>query len=229
VCAATDLPEIILDEYGIRTIVTRGAWKENCYLVRELRSGEQAVIDPGDGVYATIEAVLSHGGPLRYIWLTHAHHDHVYSAGDLCRRFGIVCDLHEDDVRLLHHAPMYALRFANKKIEAPKSFRTFNTNATFELGGRTVGVIHVPGHTSGSVGYDFGDFVFSGDTLMYEHIGRTDLPGADEERLRESVSRLLESLREAAVLFPGHGRAWTVREARTWWHDENASVVDNRT
>ena len=71
------LSEPISGEWSITTFVTGGTWKENCYLVHHLPTGELALIDPGadDGQIAV--RVRQEGGGLRYILLTHAHHDHV--------------------------------------------------------------------------------------------------------------------------------------------------------
>jgi glyoxylase-like metal-dependent hydrolase (beta-lactamase superfamily II) len=212
-----DLSAWEFGKFQIRLIKSGAPWKTNCYLVRHLPSGEQAAIDPGDEAETIIQAVLTQGAELRYIWLTHAHHDHVGAVATLCRRFGLVCDLHKADVRLLRHAPMYALQFEHKIIEAPEPFRLYDTASQLQLGGAAVEVLHVPGHTAGSVCYSVGGFVFTGDTLLYEHVGRTDLPGGDAALLKISISQLVESLPGYTVIFPGHGRPWTVAEARAWW------------
>ena len=208
-----------LGEYRIITIMTGEPWKENCYLVTYMPSGEQALIDPGDDPDFIIQAVLDSGARLRYILLTHAHHDHVGAVAALCRRFDLPCDVHKGDARLLRHAPMYAWRFAGKQIEPPKPFRVYEDQPTFQLGQQRIEVIHTPGHTYGSVCYYFGDFVFTGDTLLYQHVGRTDLPGANADQLAVSVSQLVERLPGDVVIFPGHGQKWTLAEAQAWWQD----------
>lgn len=206
-----------LGEYRIVRIVTGEAWRENCYLVTHVPSGEMALVDPGDDADSVIQAVLGGGTRLHHILLTHAHHDHVGAVAALCRRFGLACDVHKDDVRLLRRAALYAMRFARKQIEPPAPFCAFEDKPALRLGGRFVQVIHTPGHTSGSVCYDFGGFVFTGDTLLYQRVGRTDLPGGDAKLLAASVSRLVERLPGDTVMFPGHGRPWTLAEASSWW------------
>lgn len=212
-----DLSAWEVGKFQIQLIKSGAPWKTNCYLVRHLPSGEQAVVDPGDDAETIIQAVLAHGAELRHIWLTHAHHDHVGAVAALCRRFGLACALHKADVRLLRHAPMYALQFAHKDIEMPGPFRPYETASQFQLGGAAVEILHVPGHTAGSVCYAMGGFVFTGDTLLYEHVGRTDLPGGDVAQLKISIERLVKSLPGDTLIFPGHGRTWTVADARFWW------------
>ena len=204
-------------EFGIQTIRSGAPWKENCYLLRHLSTGEQAVIDPGADAETIIRAVLANGSELAQLWLTHAHHDHIGAAAGLCQRFGLPCSLHKADQRLLHRGAMYALRFAGLQIEVPTNVQFFETPCQFQLGGHRVDVIHTPGHTPGGVCYALEGFVFTGDILIYEHVGRTDLPGGDEMLIKASVNHILESLPAETVLFGGHGRSWTVTQARRWW------------
>jgi hydroxyacylglutathione hydrolase len=206
-----------LNEYRITTIVTAEPWKGNCYLVKHLPSGEQVLIDPGDDPEIIVQAVLDGGANLRHVLLTHGHHDHVSAVAPLCRRFRLPCNLHKGDLRLLHHAPTYALRFAGKQVEPAEPFRIFEDESEFQFGQQRIEVINTPGHTYGSVCYYFGNFIFTGDTLLYKCVGSTDLPGSDAALLSASVSRLMERLPEDTVLFPGHGRWWTLAEAKTWW------------
>ena len=208
---------ITIGGYRIIKVVTGQPWMENCYLVSHSPSGEQALIDPGDDADSIIQAILENGTQLQYILLTHAHHDHVGAVAALCRHFDLPCRVHKNDVRLLRHAPMYALRFANKRIQAADRIEVFDEKGYFPLGEQLIQVIHTPGHTAGSVCFSFNNFVFTGDTLLNQYIGRTDLPGGDKALLKSSVNQLLPRLTSETILFPGHGKLWTVEQADTWW------------
>jgi glyoxylase-like metal-dependent hydrolase (beta-lactamase superfamily II) len=126
-------------------------------------------------------------------------------------------------MRLLRHAPLYALRFARQEIEQPEPFVVFDGQPGFDLGKQPIHVIHAPGHTAGSVCYRFDGLVFTGDTLLRQHVGRTDLPGGDAAQLKNSINLLLTGLPEDTILFPGHGRPWTIGEARVWWQKAAAA------
>jgi hydroxyacylglutathione hydrolase len=79
----------------------------------------------------------------------------------------------------------------------------------------TLRVVATPGHTPGSVSPVCGELcVFSGDTLFRRGIGRTDLPGGDEEAIYASIARRLYTLPEAVAVYPGHGPATTIGEER---------------
>jgi hydroxyacylglutathione hydrolase len=213
---------LVQSEFSVTTIVTGGSWKENCYLVHHLSSGEGVLIDPGDSADLIIRSVETSGANLRHILLTHAHHDHVGAVTAVCRHFGLPCQLHKGDARLIRHAPLYSLRFAGKKIEVPETVETYEGQPTFYVGTKPIVIMHTPGHTAGSVCLRFERFVFTGDTLLYQHVGRTDLPGGNVEQLSASVSQFIETLPGETILFPGHRRTWTIQEARVWWRSVGA-------
>jgi glyoxylase-like metal-dependent hydrolase (beta-lactamase superfamily II) len=72
------------------------------------------------------------------------------------------------------------------------------------LGKITFQVIHTPGHTPGGVClyWPEGKVLVSGDTLFSHSIGRTDFPGADPRKMRESLENL--AALDAEYILPGH-------------------------
>lgn len=211
----------------VTCIVTGEKWQQNCYLVRHDATGSTVLIDPGDQAQAIIGEIESVGGRAARILLTHPHHDHVGAAQELSEHYGLPCELHRADLRLLIHAPMYALTFAKRPIPAITSHRSFEelVVGSDEPQFRT---LHTPGHTKGSVCYLFDGFAFTGDTLLCRHIGRTDLPGASADQLADSIARFLAAAPPETLLFPGHGKPWSVGEAREWWRDSDAPETHDK-
>jgi glyoxylase-like metal-dependent hydrolase (beta-lactamase superfamily II) len=203
--------------YRVTCVINDEEWKQNAYIVTDIPSGKKTVIDPGGNAEDMIDCIREGNGSLDRILLTHAHFDHVGAASALAECFGVPCELHKNDVRLLMHAPMYALRFANRTIPSVRLFRAFDDKDE-STENMTVKAIHTPGHTQGSTCYLFDGFVFTGDTILNEHIGRTDLPGGDSTIIQRSIERLLNDLLEETTIFPGHGKPWSVREAKAWWN-----------
>jgi len=207
-------------EYQVTTIVTDEPWRTNCYLVRHLPSAEQVLIDPGDAAQRIAGAVLKEGGRPKKILITHAHHDHVCAVAVLHQRFGVPCYLHRADARLMRQAHTYALVFDGRQMEPFTASSLYaDDEMSLEIGKRSIQIMYTPGHTRGSVCYYFGDFVFTGDTILYRHVGRTDTPGSDLKQLIASVGSLVKRLPGETVVFPGHGRPWTMQEASDWWRD----------
>lgn len=81
------------------------------------------------------------------------------------------------------------------------------------LAGMNIQVLHTPGHTQGSVCYYFPDeqVLFSGDTLFYGSIGRTDFPTGSMSELVHSAKEKLLILPEEVKVYPGHGEETTIR------------------
>ncbi len=217
-----DQPDMSEYDYGgcrIIRYVTGEKWKQNTYIVTHKSSSHTIVIDPGDNAERIIRQIETGGGKLTRILLTHPHHDHVGAVTPVSEYFNVTCELHKRDIRLLMHAPMYALSFSHKKIPAVSRFQPFEELCVTDEE-PFLRSLHTPGHTKGSVCYLFDGFLFTGDTLLYKNVGRTDLPGSSSGDLTESVEKILNSAADDVVIFSGHGKPWTIREARQWWREQ---------
>lgn len=82
----------------------------------------------------------------------------------------------------------------------------------FEAAGFSVQIIHTPGHTEGSCCYyiEEENILFSGDTLFYGSVGRTDLPGGSMGEIVRSLHKLVDSLPEETEVYPGHDTSTTI-------------------
>lgn len=205
-----------IGDWCIVTVMTGKPAREQCYIVIDEVSGNAVILDPGarsDLIAAEIRRrqILACD-----VLLTHAHYDHVGGVASICREFDLRCLVSEEDAQLLRHAPLYAYRFGGKKIEVPESAVFFETDE-YRLGTHTVRIHRTPGHTKGSVVFEFPGFAITGDTVLYQRVGRTDLPSGDTPLLLSSVDTLLRELTPTTMMFPGHGRSWMVADARKWW------------
>jgi len=73
-------------------------------------------------------------------------------------------------------------------------------------------VIETPGHTPGSICLysKKDDILFSGDTLFFEGIGRTDLPGGNERAMQKTLKEKILRLPPQTQVYPGHGPLTTL-------------------
>jgi len=74
-----------------------------------------------------------------------------------------------------------------------------------KVGNVNLQVIHTPGHSPGSICLYWPDskVLLTGDVVFNQGVGRTDLPGGDGQKLKESINMI--SRLEADYLLTGHG------------------------
>ncbi|HPI31987.1 MAG TPA: MBL fold metallo-hydrolase, partial [candidate division Zixibacteria bacterium] len=73
-------------------------------------------------------------------------------------------------------------------------------------------VLATPGHSPGGVCYldERAGVLFTGDTLFWGSIGRTDLPGGSHTQLIRSIRAKILTLPDGVICYPGHGPTTTV-------------------
>ena len=81
-----------------------------------------------------------------------------------------------------------------------------------KVGNMDFQVIHTPGHSPGSIClyWPVTKVLLTGDVVFNQGVGRTDLPGGDGEKLKESINRISQF--EADYLLTGHGDIVSGRE-----------------
>lgn len=182
----------------------------NCYIVED--GAHAVIIDPGADYHAIV-AALSTLTPTAVL-ATHGHFDHVLHVARLKREYRIPFYLHGGDAKLVKQVNLYLQ--ASKRtdfVEVPTVDVSIGDAQTVEMGAVQLAVLHTPGHTAGSVCFAFDDNLFTGDILMKNSIGRTDLPGGDADALARSLRRIAGAFGDMNV-FPGHHANTTLNEER---------------
>ncbi len=177
-----------------------------------LKSGkEAAVVDPS----APLDIILSElsGCELKYILLTHGHFDHVFTLDELRDATGAEAFIHSADITLPLDGELNASSLFLETAQVARTpENTLKGSDILPLGEETVKVIHTPGHTKGSVCFDCGDKLVTGDTLFDLGYGRYDLPGGDPYELAASL-RMLAAREDDPVIYPGHGYSCPLSQA----------------
>lgn len=172
----------------------------NCYIISE--KNEAIIIDPA----AEPEKIFS-GLPtsnLTHIILTHAHPDHLGALPVLKNEF-------PKAKFLLHQADLPLL----KKFLPSLKPDGFLQEGKFPLPTThfpLLSIIHTPGHSPGGICLKFGNFLFTGDTLFADGVGRTDYPFSSQKDLIKSLKKL-GKLPKDLKIYPGHGQSSTLHQA----------------
>ena len=185
----------------------------NCYIVHN--GNEAFVVDPSISEKKIIKALDERNLKLKGILLTHGHFDHIWRAQELRNETGAPLYIHELDNEMLTDADKNAYRtFTGNDFTIEKADVLLNDGDVLCFGDEKITVLHTPGHTKGSVCYDTGDSLLSGDTIFAEGFGRCDLYGGDMNALKISIQRLSEIAKnENRWLYSGHGERSTLSQA----------------
>ncbi len=182
----------------------------NTYLIN---GSKRILIDPGhDHLFGNIKDHLSRLSltpqDIDLVLLTHGHPDHVEAVRGFSNSHALI-GLHETELNFVKKlAPHYGTALGVADFEP----QILLQEGALQVGNMQVQIIHTPGHSPGSVCIYWPQekTLITGDVIFYQGIGRTDLPGGDGQRLKESINRL--SNLEVEHLLPGHGEAVSGRE-----------------
>ncbi len=188
-----------------------GAVVTNCYIVFDGETKDALVIDPGAAAGRIAEKIRGMDLKPRAILLTHGHFDHILAADELRREFSVKLLCSEAE-RELCADPVLNVGQAFGCACSVLPDETFSDGEKLEFGALSCTVIATPGHTKGGVCFYFGQegILFSGDTLFFESVGRTDFPGGSAKVLIDSVKERLFVLPDATKVYPGHGPATSI-------------------
>ena len=190
-------------------------FSENTYVV--FNDEKQAfIIDPGNFAEKETEIlnkfIEQKELKIQNILLTHAHIDHVLGLQKMYDLYQDPVLMHEIEKEILDRNPMDANRFGFffKPFEGEISY--VQENEKIRLGNDEFNILHVPGHSPGSIAFhsEKQKFLVSGDVLFEGSIGRTDLYKGNSEELLKSISEKLFVLNDETQVFNGHGNSTTI-------------------
>jgi len=192
-----------------------GALQTNAYVVVNSERTHAVVIDPGTPDSALIRKL--DGLKVEAILLTHAHFDHIGGVDTLRKRYSCPVYIHSAEKDWLADAGKNgSTRWADvtPPITTDPPEHLLADGQTLELIGETFHVKHTPGHSPGSVSFLVGDLLFAGDALFHRSVGRTDLPGGNQDQLFRSIRQKLFVLPENVLVLPGHGQETTIGDEK---------------
>ncbi|SOZ58525.1 putative hydroxyacylglutathione hydrolase [Cupriavidus taiwanensis] len=164
------------------------------YLLIDAATGDALLIDPVDHqLERDLQLLQATGARLAWVIETHAHADHITSAGHLALQTGA------------HTA-------APSGCDIKPAQKQLIDGDTVAFGKQVLRAIHTPGHTAGSMSYLWEEAsadgivrrVFTGDALLIDGCGRTDFQSGDAGTLYDSLTRKLFELPDDTLVYPAH-------------------------
>lgn len=178
--------------------------QENTYILTDSETNQGMVIDPGCYTPA-MKKELQNMNELKYIILTHAHGDHMGALNAIRRDYPdtvLIAGVKEKKL-LLDAENNGSMEFSPEPVST-EADRYVSEGESVNLGSVTFTFMETPGHTEGGICICGDGKIFTGDTLFFRSIGRTDLYSGNMDQMRKSLQKLMRLPDEIQVL-PGHG------------------------
>ncbi|ULE32572.1 MBL fold metallo-hydrolase [Mycobacterium sp. IDR2000157661] len=191
--------------------VSVGPMDNNAYLITCSRTGETLLIDAANDVPVLLELIEKCAPKLSLIVTSHQHFDHVQALEEIAKATGAPTAAHRLDAEALPVQPDRVLEHGD----------------TIKIGELTFDVIHLQGHTPGSValaldGADEATHLFTGDCLFPGGPGRTTHPNDFDSLMSGLETKVFGRFDDATVVYPGHGDDTTLGAERPYlaeWRD----------
>jgi glyoxylase-like metal-dependent hydrolase (beta-lactamase superfamily II) len=182
------------------TKVSVGPMDNNAYLLRAGGTGEQLLIDAANEPARLLPLIGPDG--LTTVVTTHQHGDHWQALPDVIKATGARS--------LAHRADAGALPVATDPVEEGDQIA---------VGGCMLEVIHLVGHTPGSIALLYRDpsgtpHLFTGDSLFPGGPGRTTNPADFTSLMADLEAKVFGRLPDTTWFYPGHGKDSTLGTER---------------
>jgi glyoxylase-like metal-dependent hydrolase (beta-lactamase superfamily II) len=194
--------------------VTSGEFPSNAYLCG-IGDGKCILIDGGLDPAAIDAVVQELALTPTAVFCTHGHFDHAGSAAHFQKAYGCPVYLHGADRKLLKASNFLLMAFKlASRIEQPTEITAVVSDQSVDVAGHALTFHGAPGHTPGSCVIEFGNALFTGDTIYTRGVGLSHLPGEQPDILKQSILALWPMLTADRVVYPGHGGCASGAEVR---------------
>lgn len=186
------------------TKMSVGPMDNNVYLVVCSATGKSVLIDAANEAERLEQLIREHAPSLELIVTTHQHGDHWLALEAVTAATGVPTAAHPLDAEALPVRPD----------------RLLDDGDTLTVGEVTFDVIHLAGHTPGSIALAFAEagngrtHLFTGDSLFPGGVGKTADADMFASLLNDVEQKLFVRYPDDTVVYPGHGDDTTLGTER---------------
>lgn len=210
--------------------------KSNMYII--INHCEAVVVDPNDNEEG-INFLKERKILKVHLLITHEHYDHCMGI-NLFRSAFSESDLfcHMETTKLLeskrgvspnlvalvlavHDSEDGGHRYEEFKVtnkvvhnHAEYSFEEINSKS---IAGLDFNFVPTPGHSAGSCCIEFGNYVFTGDSLLKDDPVILRFPESNKNDYYRITQPYLKGLHEGTIILPGHGDPFKIEESKYLW------------
>ncbi|RDH75560.1 MBL fold metallo-hydrolase [Mycolicibacterium moriokaense] len=186
--------------------VSVGQMDNNSYLITCSQTGESLLIDAANDAEILLELIERYAPKLALIVTSHQHMDHIQALAEVAKATG---------------APTAAHRLDADPLPV-KPDRFLADGDTIKVGDLTFDVIHLQGHTPGSVALALAGAdpetgatqLFTGDCLFPGGPGRTTQAKDFDSLMSGLETKVFDRFDDSTVVYPGHGDDTTLGAER---------------
>ncbi len=185
----------------------------NSYLLIE--KDQAILIDAGASPKPITDYLEENKITLQAILLTHTHLDHIAGLSYLREKLSVPVFVEEHEQEWLQNPDYNGSKRLPEyfgEIKLKPAEQVIKDENSLQIGSFTIQIIRTPGHTPGGISYYIKPYLFTGDTLFYRSIGRTDLFGGNYHQLLRSIKNQLLTLPTNTTVLPGHGEKTSIGE-----------------
>ncbi|MBJ2175140.1 MBL fold metallo-hydrolase [Aureibaculum sp. A20] len=188
----------------------------NTYVLWDSETKDCILIDPGcwntEEEQILVSFIEKEQLKVTKIVLTHAHFDHVAGVNFVLKQWKVPLIGHKEANLLMPRVPEMAGWF-NLHMEPVSPLTNYvKEGDTLPLGTSRFEIIHVPGHSPGSIVLycEQQDFMIGGDVLFKGDIGHTEVPYGNLKILVDGIKKKLLIKPDATIVYTGHGPSTTI-------------------
>jgi glyoxylase-like metal-dependent hydrolase (beta-lactamase superfamily II) len=161
------------------------------------------VIDPSFNEIKINDHIAKHSLTLVGIILTHGHYDHIGNGFDLAKQHHVKIYAHREEKSIVE--TNHLASELGKKPNIDTSLIEYFSGKSLTIDIFTFDVLLLKGHTPGGVCLKYHNYVFSGDVIFYDSVGRTDLFSGNTTDMNESIKKFKQYYNDDDLVLPGHG------------------------